>query len=194
MYGRWLCVSSSYPLRVFLLALSTALVLAAVFGSAGISKLRAPLSFRSALRDVVPGLLVRPVATLIPLGELLVAGALLSGFVPREAGIASFLLLVLFSLALGRMWLVGATLNCGCFGESSDASTPATGLIRNALLMIAGSILVVSPGPSPSWSASAGEIVGSGTVSLGAVCLWLCGSGLVIRRQLVGAIYRVRDP
>jgi hypothetical protein len=128
---------------------------------------------------------VGPAATVIPLVELTVAAVLLAGLWPREAAIAAIALLVLFTGVLGRMWASGATLDCGCFGESSEASTPATGVVRNAALITAALLVVISPDSARLWAASVGTVAAATTVAAGAICLWLCVSALVIRRQLL---------
>ena len=66
--------------------------------------------------------------------EISVALTLLIGL--RIGLIAAMALLVVFTVALLRMWRMGISQDCGCFGEHSDAATPL-GHGRNTLLFVA---------------------------------------------------------
>lgn len=164
---------------------AAAFLVAATLGSAAVLKLRGPLAFRSLLREFLPDPLPKPVGVVVPLVELLLGATLASGLAPQVAGAAGIGLLLLFTAALARMAQVGTTLDCGCFGEASEASTPTSGIVRNILLIGCCALLVAVPAQASFWRESVRGIVGSATLAVGCACLWLCCSALVIRRDVL---------
>jgi hypothetical protein len=119
--------------------------------------------------------------------ELILAGWLLSGVAPRAAAAVAVLVLLGFSAALLRMWRKGVS-GCGCFGEAAD-SAPA-GLVRNVLLIGLATAGVVLPAAAPAgpWSGGAAEVVGRGTLLVGAACLWACGVAVARRREFLRVV------
>ena len=96
-------------------------VLAAVFAVAGIAKLLDLAGSRKSLRDFgVPDFLARPFGLLLPLAELVCAGALLpdSSAWWGAAGVAA--LLILFIAGIGINLARGRKPNCHCFGQLSS--------------------------------------------------------------------------
>jgi peroxiredoxin/uncharacterized membrane protein YphA (DoxX/SURF4 family) len=129
------------------LLLGIRLVLAAVFGAAGMAKLRDRGGTRTALTEFgVPELLARPVGVLLPLAELGVAASLLVTPAARVGALGALALLVLFSVAIAVNLARGRTPDCHCFGQvHSTPIGPAT-LGRNATLGTL-SVLLVVQGP-----------------------------------------------
>ena len=117
------------------LALAASVVLAGVFGVAGIAKLTDRAGTRKAVDEFgAPDRLVRPVALVLPVAELTVAFALLPAST-RAAGAAGALgLLFVFSAAIGLSLLRGRSPDCHCFGQLHSAPTSWQTLVRNGAL------------------------------------------------------------
>jgi thiol-disulfide isomerase/thioredoxin len=117
------------------LALAASVVLAGVFGVAGVAKLKDRAGTRKAVQEFgAPERLVRPVALVLPVAELTVAFALLPAST-RVAGAAGALgLLCAFSVAIGVSLVRGRAPNCHCFGQLHSAPTSWMTLVRNGSL------------------------------------------------------------
>jgi thiol-disulfide isomerase/thioredoxin len=157
------------------LTLTAALMLAVVFGVAGIAKLRDREDTRTAVRAFGgPTALVPAVALLLPLVELVVAGALLLP-ATRVAGVLGALgLLSLFSAVIAANLARGKNPECHCFGQLHSAPTGWKTLARNGLLgSIAVGLLVATRnavGPSP-WAWTAARSATELGVILGAIAV-----------------------
>lgn len=92
--------------------------LAAVFLVSGILKVIDPAQTRVAVRayEVLPAELVGPVATGLPLVELVLGTLLLVGAFTRWAALATAVLLVVLMTAVAQAWARGLSIDCGCFG------------------------------------------------------------------------------
>jgi len=110
-----------------------ALILAAVFVVAAVSKLRSPATTARDLTEI--GLRApRLLAWLLPLGELATAVALV--LAPGWGGVIGFALLAAFTVVLVRLVREGRPVACRCFGGfSSEPVSPLT-LARNAVLLL----------------------------------------------------------
>jgi putative oxidoreductase len=159
------------------------LVFAAVLGTAGVMKLRRTLAFRVVLKQLIPGGVARPLALAIPVVEIVLAALLLSGLWPEAVAAISMLALGCFTLALLQMWRVGVTQDCGCFGESREAASPASGVVRNAGLLCLAGVLVVEP--RSIWNAPPGDLIAAGTIAIAIACLWQTTSTLLTRRAIL---------
>lgn len=138
------------------------LLLAAVFLTAGVAKLRDRAGSVEAMAGFgLPVRLARPAATLLPIAELAVAAALLPrasvvwGAVSAAALLAVFLVAILVNLGKGRRP------DCHCFGQLHSSPAGWSTAVRNALL--AGTAAFVAwrsghdPGPSvTAWTADLG--------------------------------------
>jgi hypothetical protein len=136
----------SKRLRVKLLC---QILLGGIFIYAGLGKILHPSSFAEIVENyrILPGILVNPVARILPWIEFIFGLLLVLGFSKRfSAGILSFLLLV-FIAALGFNLIRGFNVNCGCLfqNQPADASS-STGMvisiIRDFLLLIPGIIII----------------------------------------------------
>ena len=99
------------------LALTTALLLAAIFGVAGAAKLRAGDGFAGVVENyrLLPQGLVRPVALVLPVAELLLAPALLVPALRAPAAAIAALLLLAFAGAMAINLRRGRSgIDCGC--------------------------------------------------------------------------------
>lgn len=92
--------------------------LAAVFLVSGALKVIDPAQTRVAVRayELLPPVLVGPVATALPLVELAVGTLLVLGVLTRWIALTSGLLLVLLMAAVAQAWARGLSIDCGCFG------------------------------------------------------------------------------
>ena len=131
-----------------MLLLAARRLLAAVFVVAGVAKLADRSGSRQALRDFgAPVPLAGPLALLLPLAELAVAGALLPTRSAWLGALGALSLLLLFSVAIGVNLARGRRPDCHCLGRLSSSPIGASTLLRNgALALLAG--LVVSQGRS----------------------------------------------
>lgn len=128
--------------------LGVRLLLALVFVAAGVTKLRDRQSFSQTLvAFAVPRALAAPAATLIPLTELASGLLLLPAAYAWWGGLASLVLLALFTTATSLNLLRGQAPDCACFGASTaEPIGPAT-LVRNgALIALALFVLLAGPG------------------------------------------------
>jgi hypothetical protein len=115
-------------------------VVCVVFGVAAVTKLRAPATFRAALRDlrVGPAGLVPAAAIAVPVVELAIAVAV--PWAPRPALVAAAILLAGFFAGTALAIRRGSPARCACFG----AATRPLGrmhLVRDVLL---GAIALVA--------------------------------------------------
>jgi hypothetical protein len=157
----------------------------AVFAFAGASKLKTPIAFRSVLRGLLPAPVVLPFSYLIPIVELSVAASLAIGSSRSYGAVAAIVLLFAFCAALARMWQLGLTQDCGCFGEASTDATPRSGLIRNALLLVAAIAVLASTPASAPWDLSTSEALAALAIALGAASFWSLAHVVVSDRAIL---------
>ncbi|MFM8717685.1 MAG: MauE/DoxX family redox-associated membrane protein [Spartobacteria bacterium] len=119
---------------------AASLLVAAVFLLASVPKILNPAAFASAVyqMDVLPDLLVNPVAIFLPWIEFIAACTLV--FLPpaRRAALALIgLLLTTFTFVLMANFLRGTAMSCGCFGGTflEALFPPWTAPLRNLLLL-----------------------------------------------------------
>jgi uncharacterized membrane protein YphA (DoxX/SURF4 family) len=107
-------------------ATAARLLLAAVWAWAALAKISDPDAAVRAVRayQLLPEVLVRPVAWGLPFAELALAVLLAAGLATRLAAACSALLLALFMAAIASAWARGLQIHCGCFGGGG----PATGV------------------------------------------------------------------
>ena len=151
------------------------IALAAVFAVAAWTKLADRSGARRAVVDFgTPEPLAVTVATLLPVGELGVTGALLVPASARWGAIGALALLALFCIAITRSMLRGEAPDCHCFGQLHSEPAGWRTLARNAVLA-ALAAFVVARGWSdagPSAVAWIGRLNGTEIVAfVGAVAL-----------------------
>lgn len=112
--------------------------LGAAFALAGGLKVLGPSDFAGSLAslNLVPSVLLGPVAILLPWVELVAGVALLLTRRYRDAATALILgMLAIFTLVLGVELARGRTGSCGCFGTPIGfLDRPDVGLVRNLIL------------------------------------------------------------
>jgi uncharacterized membrane protein YphA (DoxX/SURF4 family) len=124
------------PVLLDLIVLSLRLGLAAVFTAASLAKLSDRAGFRGVLLGF--GLPLRAatwLADLLPLAELVVAGALILSVAAQAAAFLATALLLVFTIAVMAALATGRRPTCGCFGGSRAIGGRT--LARNALLLTA---------------------------------------------------------
>ena len=137
-------------------ALIARLLLAAVFAIAGIAKLADRDDARRTLRGFqVPGLLVAPLALLVPLAELATAAALIAPPTVAAGALAAVVLLGAFSAAIALALTRGRQVDCGCFGRLYSAVVSRRTLARNGLLIAAAGFVLAEALTAPPTSATA---------------------------------------
>ncbi|MCC6743193.1 MAG: hypothetical protein IT175_04965 [Acidobacteria bacterium] len=108
--------------------------LAAMFAVSAVAKLVSGEQFIDAMRGygIVPIWAVDAVATIVVVGELVLAGWLASGVARRPALATSGAALVLLGALVAIAWLRGATGDCGCAPGIAGASIGLDTVLRNA--------------------------------------------------------------
>ena len=131
---------------IFIIA--SALAIAVLLASAATHKLRAPARFRKQLADyqLLPDVLVRPIARLIPVIELVIAFALLVPVSRSWAALAAAGLLALYATAIGiNLWRGRADIDCGCAGPDQAQPLRPVLLARNSALVALALLASVAP-------------------------------------------------
>jgi peroxiredoxin len=125
--------------------LAARLVLVAVFAVAGAAKLRDRPGTRLTLEDFgLSERISRPVALLLPLAELTVAGLLLFDATASAGAIGALVLLGAFMAGIAFNLARGRRPDCNCFGQlHSKPAGPAT-LARNATLAILAALVLAA--------------------------------------------------
>jgi hypothetical protein len=159
------------------------LILAVVFVSAAIAKLRSKDAFRAVLRALFPRAVVEPAVVIVPVAELALGAFLLSGISPNRAFECAIAVLAVFTLVLGVMWWRGIK-GCACFGEAVNTATTGSGMVRNIILMAAAAFVAKEPEPITFWNRDISFLIGQLTVVIGAFCLWATVSALVNQRKI----------
>lgn len=136
------------------LLLFARLVLAAIFVVAGAAKLSDLSGTREAIAGFgIPRRFATPLAWLLPISELLVAGALLPASTAWLGAAGSLILLVAFSAGIANVVARGRQTECHCFGQLHSARVSWKTFARNILLaVVAGFVLVAARnGIAPSY-------------------------------------------
>jgi peroxiredoxin/uncharacterized membrane protein YphA (DoxX/SURF4 family) len=125
------------------LLLIARLVLAGVFVLAGASKLADRKGSREAVADFgVPAVLAAPLGLLLPVTELIVAGALIPASTAWWGALGALVLLLVFVVAITYNLARGRTPECRCFGQLHSAPAGWKTLARNGFLAaVAGFVL-----------------------------------------------------
>ncbi len=109
------------PPYIPLIALVCRLALGIIFFYAGIEKIIAPREFALAIYNyqILPDLLINPVALVLPWLEVFLAAGLIAGIYVRGASFLSSVLFLIFATALTVNLIRGLDISCGCFGTAS---------------------------------------------------------------------------
>jgi thiol-disulfide isomerase/thioredoxin len=145
------------------------LLLAGVFALAGLTKLADLDGSRAGVAGFgVPERLARPTGTVLPIGELVVAGLLLSTGWARWGAVGAIVLLAIFVLAISRSMIRGEAPDCHCFGRLHSEPAGWKTLVRNALLAGVAGFVLGAGAKHAGTSATAwiGRLSPAGTVAL----------------------------
>ena len=130
------------------LGLVSGLVLAAVFGAAGVGKLTDRSGTRKAVEEFqAPKQLVAPLAVTLPIAELAVVAMLLLNATRTVGAAGALILLAVFSAVIGVSLAHGRTPDCHCFGQLHSAPASWKTLARNAALAGTAVIALIAGGP-----------------------------------------------
>jgi len=124
------------PVPGLVIALASALL----FGVAAWQKLRSWPQFAAALAayGVVPAVLARPVALVIPAAEAAIAAGLTSDSCRSYAALAGCVLLLAYAAGIGaNLWRGRLHLDCGCSGPGDRRPIAKWMVVRNALIALA---------------------------------------------------------
>ncbi|GHF16799.1 hypothetical protein GCM10017786_58420 [Amycolatopsis deserti] len=125
--------------------------LAAVWLVSGIAKISDSGQTYLAVKayEVLPDALLHPVATALPLAELVLGAFLLLGLATRWVAIASAVLLVVFIAGVAQSWARGLTIDCGCFGGGGEVTAGQTRypqeIARDVGFLVLACWLIVRP-------------------------------------------------
>jgi methylamine dehydrogenase accessory protein MauD len=165
------------------------LALALVFVIAGVAKLLDLSGSRQALTDFgVPRFLASWFGTVLPMVEVAIGLAILSGVWTHWGSIAGLLLLLIFIAAISINLLLGRRPHCHCFGQlHSEALSPST-LMRNLILAILAALLVWQGRQNPpadfvSWIVhfSRPQLL----IAIGLLALILLGANVALLWQVI---------
>jgi uncharacterized membrane protein YphA (DoxX/SURF4 family)/peroxiredoxin len=157
------------------------IALAGVFAVAGAAKLLDRQGARDALRGFgLPAALCAPLAVAVPIAELAIAAALLSGWSARSAALAAVGLLTVFSAGIGHALARGERVDCHCFGPLNQGPAGRGALVRNGIFAALALFIAVAPqAPGPAISAWLGERSDADRVAF-----WL---GVALAAVVIGA-------
>lgn len=166
------------------------IVLAMIFGVAGVAKLADPNGSRKALTGFgVPESFAIPLGWALPLVEIAVAIALLPLATAWFGGVGALGLLVIFLVGISVNLARGNAADCHCFGQLHSEPVSAKVLVRNAALAVVAALIVVQGQAQSGLSAfdwladlQAGEII-TLLISVGTLAL-LVPTFVFLRRVL----------
>src|SRR5260221_7369055 len=119
------------------------LFLAAIFGTAGITKLMDLKGAETAFRDFgVTESLVKPLSTTLLVAEMAIALLFLFLATSWVAAIAALVLLVWFTIGMGYQMAKGNSPDCHCFGQLYNEPVRISSLVRNTIFSIPAIFLV----------------------------------------------------
>jgi uncharacterized membrane protein YphA (DoxX/SURF4 family) len=141
---------------VIAVAVIARVVLAAVFGLAGVAKLADREGTRRSLRGF--GLPER-LAAVVAIAELVAAGLLVAPQTATAGAISALALLAAFTTAIGAALARGVRPDCGCFGRAHSMPVGRGTLARNALLATCAAAVLVRPAATlTDWMVAVGAV------------------------------------
>lgn len=117
------------------------IALGIVFLWASLGKIRDPLGFAQIIQNyqILPNVLVNPVAILLPWVEAICGLSLILGFFVRGSSLIVNLLMLSFITAFLLNVFRGIDVSCGCFSVSvKQTSTSLLVIVRDTVFLIAG--------------------------------------------------------
>ena len=133
------------------LELAARLALAGVFAFASLPKLADPVSLARDVENyhLLPAAWLGPIAIGLPILELVVALALLTGLHARGAALVALAMLLAFAGGMTQALVRGIDLDCGCFGRALTARVSALTVARNLALASLALPILLARRPTP---------------------------------------------
>lgn len=120
-------------------------ILFAIFALAGIAKLYDLQGSKKAVKDFgVPDALAKPIAVLLPIAELIVAGLLIFVQTSWFGAIGAAILLAIFIGGMAYQMAKGNAPECHCFGAVHSEPVSPKSLIRNAIFILPAIVLIIT--------------------------------------------------
>jgi hypothetical protein len=161
------------------------LLIAGVFGAAGLGKLLSPRATRTALKSFsVPASLVVPVSAALPALELSICVLLLSAqFSVVGAGLAVATLTV-FTAAVAYNLSAGRAPDCNCFGKLGSGPVGWRTVVRNVLLIVLAAAIPFLPAPGGEGNAVLAVLDAAGLREISRGIQWLLAA-LVVQMWII---------
>jgi hypothetical protein len=144
------------PGRALVLALR--LATAAIFLFAAVPKLLDPVAFARDIDNyrMVPDALIGPLALTLPVAEMLIGLALVTGVFARGAAVVAGAMLAGFTGGMIQAILRGINLDCGCFGQLAEAQVTWWSVARNVMFLAFSVVVALGP-DQPLWPLVRGD-------------------------------------
>jgi len=129
-------------------------LLGAVFIYAGWGKIADPAAFSQAIANyqLLPLSWINVVALTLPWLEMTCGLALITGVMARGSALLTALMLIIFMIALASGIYRGLDIHCGCFADSSQASTNLyLDLLRDGILLAVCFMVLCRPSHIVRW-------------------------------------------
>ncbi len=125
------------PSTLLILARISGLILGCLWAIAAVPKLMDAQTFAESIRNyqLLPPWSIGPLARILPVLELVISVALITGILQQGAALLSIGLLTVFSIAMLQAMARGIDLSCGCFGAAIEAPVSWWNISRNLILM-----------------------------------------------------------
>jgi putative oxidoreductase len=125
------------------------LVLGAIFLIAGAAKIGHASYFAAQIAGfrLLPGVVIAPMALILPFLEVMLGGYLVLGLFTRASAWIAAVMLALFDLAIASAVVRGMAVNCGCFGPNDATVTTWAEVARDALFVLLAIVVALrAPG------------------------------------------------
>ncbi|HEX4211126.1 MAG TPA: MauE/DoxX family redox-associated membrane protein [Candidatus Binataceae bacterium] len=126
------------------LVLAIRLIIGGAFVYAGIIKIQDPseLAITVASFQILPNLLISPLALALPPFEIICGTLLIIGIGRRPAALGVAVLLVILLIAIAAALARGLTIDCGCFGSGTPSRAKMWLDLGRDLLLLGGALIV----------------------------------------------------
>lgn len=132
------------------------LLVAAVFLWAGVPKLLDPATFAEDISNyrLVPDTVAAYAAVIVPVLEIVIALALITGVEAKGSALVAAAMLAGFAVAMLQAIVRDIDLTCGCFGTATESEVGWGSIARNVGLMAACGLVIA--GPEVRWRSVGG--------------------------------------
>jgi uncharacterized membrane protein YphA (DoxX/SURF4 family) len=129
--------------------LALRVIIGGIFIVAGVAKVGHPADFAAQIAgfQLLPRVVIAPMAIVLPYLEILLGGYLVIGLFTRTAAWCAVALLALFDAAIASAVVRGMTVSCGCFGPSDKTVTTWAEVARDAIFVVLAIVIALrAPG------------------------------------------------